>query len=242
IELHGTYLRACERQCDRQPIALPAAGANAQAWTVEQEYLYVLLVHQLNTGNLSPIEIDWASSQLRAWSRRLSLEQIPKTMEGFFVDLAGREGLIRRTGNDRGSTLRYLDTTPLAEGMDRAIGALRDAEMTDQGPVAAINQQRLAVLRKIQPSMSPSSHNDLRRDPRVAVAISARVRIGLSRICQDLGAKAAEDSAAETTTEQIEVYPVAGAPRAKRKPPIEDDSLAASLSSWSDPMWEVKDR
>jgi hypothetical protein len=94
IELHGTYLRACETQCDRQPIALPAAGANAQAWSVEQEYLYVLLVHQLNTGNLSPIEIDWASSQLRAWSRRLSLEQIPKSMEGFFVDLAGREGIV----------------------------------------------------------------------------------------------------------------------------------------------------
>src|ERR1019366_6536372 len=28
----------------------------------------------------------------------------------------------------------------------------------------------------------------------------------------------------------------------KRKAQVEDDSLAASLSSWSDPMWEVKDR
>ena len=243
MELHQLYLRSCEMQCDRQPMALPAAGSAAQPWSVEQEYLYVLLVHMLNTGSLSPTEMDWASSQLRAWSRRLSLEQIPKTMEGFFVDLAGREGLVRRTGNDRGSMLRYLDTTPLAEGMERAIGALRDAEMTDQGPIAAINQQRLAVLRKIQPAMSPSSHTDLRRDPRVAVAVSARVRIGLSRICQDLSAKAAEDGGAEpSSTEQIEVYPVAGAPRAKRKPVADDDSLAASLSSWSDPTWEVKDR
>ena len=31
-------------------------------------------------------------------------------------------------------------------------------------------------------------------------------------------------------------------PRAKRKPVAEDDSLAASLSSWTDPMWEIKDR
>src|SRR6266700_2229991 len=209
IEMHGTYLRACEMQCDREAMALPAAGSAAQPWSVEQEYLYVLLVHQLNTGNLSPTEIDWASSQLRAWSRRLSLEQIPKSLEGFFVDLAGREGLVRRTGNDRGSMLRYLDTTPLAEGMDRAIGALRDAEMTDQGPIAAINQQRLAVLRKIQPATSPSSRTDLRRDPRVAVVVSARVRIGISRICQDLNAKA-EDVSAESSTEQIEVYPVAG--------------------------------
>ena len=241
IELHGAYLRACETQCDRQPIALPAAGANAQAWSVEQEYLYVLLVHQLNTGNLSPIEIDWASLQLRAWTRRLSLEQIPKSMEGFFVDLAGREGIVRRTGNDRGSMLRYLDTTPLAEGMDRAINALREAEMTDQGPIAVINQQRLGVLRKIQPMLAPTFHTDLRRDPRTTVAVSARVRIGLPRICIDISAKA-EDASTESSTEQIEVFAVAGAPRPKRKAMVEDDSLAASLSSWSDPMWEIKDR
>ena len=93
IELHQAYLRACELQCDRQPMALPAAGAVAQAWTVEQEYVFVLLVHQLNTGNLAPSEIAWASSQLRAWSRRLTLEEIPKSEEGFWVDLGGRAGL-----------------------------------------------------------------------------------------------------------------------------------------------------
>ncbi len=242
MELHQIYLRACELGLDRQSMALPAAGAGAQPWSVEQEYVYVLLVHQLNTGNLGPAEIDWAASQLRAWSRRLALDPIPKSLEGFFVDLAGRTGLIRRNGNDRGSVLRYLDTTPLAEAMSRAVVALRDSEATDQGPVAAINQQRLAVLRKIEPVLSPSAFMDFRRDPRTAVAVSARVRIGLSRICRDLAAKAGDQGAAETAGEQIEVFPVAGAPRVRRKMPAEDDSLAASLSNWSDPMWEVKDR
>jgi hypothetical protein len=242
IELHQIYLRSCELGCDRVPMALPAAGAGAQPWTVEQEYLYVLLVHQLNTGNLGPQEVDWAASQLRAWSRRLTLEQIPKSLEGFFVDLAGRSGLTKRNGNDRGSVLRYVDTTPLADAMDRAVTALRDAESTDQGPIAAINQQRMAVLRKIQPAVSPSALADLRRDPRTAVAISARVRIGLPRICQDLAAKASGETPSDVGGEHIEVFPVAGAPRARRKPLVEDDSLAASLSSWSDPMWEVKDR
>ena len=244
IELHQIYLRSCEVGCDRRPMALPAAGPSAQAWSVEQEYLYVLLVHQLNTGNLGPAEVDWASSQLRAWSRRLALEQIPKSVEGFFVDLAGRSGLIRRNGNDRGSVLRYVDTTPLADAMDRAVAALRDAEATDQGPIAAINQRRLAVLRKIQPALAQSTLSDLRRDPRTAVAVSAHVRIGLARICQDLTATAAGDSSTEVSggAERIEVFPVAGAPRARRRPLVEDDSLAASLSSWSDPLWEVKDR
>ncbi len=243
MELHQIYLRSCELGCDRQAMALPAAGGGAQLWSVEQEYLYVLLVHQLNTGNLGAAEVDWASSQLRAWSRRLALEQIPKSVEGFFIDLAGRSGLVRRDGNDRGSVLRYVDTTPLAEAMERAVAALRDAEATDQGPIAAINQQRLTVLRKIQPALSPSVLSDLRRDPRVSVAISARVRIGLSRICQDLAAKSRGETVSDSgATEQIEVFPVAGAPRVRRKALVEDDSLAASLSSWSDPMWEVKDR
>jgi hypothetical protein len=100
------------------------------------------------------------------------------------------------------------------------------------------------VLRKIQPALSPSLLTDLRSDPRTAVAVSARVRIGLARICQDIGSKPAADNVPEASavTEQIEVFPVAGAPRAKRKPLVEDDSLAASLTSWSDPTWEVKDR
>jgi hypothetical protein len=241
IELHQIYLRSCELGLDRQASALPAAGAGAQPWSVEQEYVYVLLVHQLNTGNLGPAEIDWAASQLRAWSRKLTLEQIPKSLEGFFVDLAGRTGLTKRNGNDRGSVLRYLDTTPLAEAMSRAVETLRDAEATDQGPVAAINQQRLAVLRKIEPAVSPTSALDLRRDPRTSVAVSARVRIGLARICRDLASKPVGDQPPDAG-EQIEVFPVAGAPRVKRRTPSDDDSLAASLSNWSDPMWEVKDR
>ena len=73
-----------------RPWRCPRPAPARRLWSVEQEYLYVLLVHQLNTGNLGPAEVDWASSQLRAWSRRLALEQIPKSLEGFFVDLAGR--------------------------------------------------------------------------------------------------------------------------------------------------------
>ena len=177
----------------------------------------MLLVHQLNTGNLNPTEIDWASSQLRAWTRRLALEQIPRSLEGFFVDLAGREGLVTANGQRSrlGAALPRHDAA--GRRLERAITALRDAELTDQGPVAAINQQRLSVLRKIQPAVSPTSQTELRRDPRVAVAVSARVRIGLSRICQDLGAQAAGENSGDVGagTEQIEVFAVAGAPRSQ---------------------------
>ncbi|HEX9301638.1 MAG TPA: hypothetical protein VF959_04750 [Casimicrobiaceae bacterium] len=243
MELHQLYMRAAELGVERVPAAING-GSNSTQWTVEQEYLFVLLIHQLNTGNLSPAELDWASAQLRAWSRKLQLDAVPRSPEGFFVDVAGKGGLVRRTGNDSGSMLRYLDTTPMADQLERAIHALRQAEATDQGPAAPINQQRVAILEKVRPAVSPNLNADLRRDPRIAVTVAAKVRVGLGRICRDLAAKDINEPANDPNAsgEQIEVYAVAGGPRAKRFPTSEHDSLAASISSFSDPMWQVKDR
>ncbi|MEO8487913.1 MAG: hypothetical protein ABI585_16420 [Betaproteobacteria bacterium] len=241
-ELHRTFLRATELGVERIPTMLSGAGPNQTQWTLEQEYLYALLVHQLNTGNMTPGEIDWACSQLRAWSRRLALDAVPRSPEGFFVDIAGRAGLQRRTGNDSGSMMRYLDTSALADQIDRATMALRQAETTDQGPAAPINQQRIAILDKVRPSVAPNVLTDLRRDPRITCKVSARVRIGLTRICREFGAKDAADAVPDGGAEQIEVYAVADAPRSRRPTPDEHDSLVASLSSFSDPMWQVKDR
>ena len=244
MDLHRTYLRATELGIDKVPTTLGHAGPNATQWTIEQEYLFVLLIHQLNTGNLSPLELDWASAQLRAWSRRLALDAVPRSMEGFFVDLAGKTGMVRRTGQDSGSMLRYLDTTPLAEQLERAVTALRQAQDTDAGPAAAINSQRVAVLEKVRPAVAPNLNADLRRDPRVACQVAARVRVGLTRIVQQLIAKDINEVMQEhgTATEYIEVHAVADGPRPKRIVQDEQDSLAMSLSQFSDPMWQVKDR
>ena len=180
IELHRTYLRASELGLDRVPAVMASAGAHATHWSAEQEYIYVLLVHQLNTGNMSPPELDWAMSQLRAWSRRLELDAVPRSPEGFFVDVVGKTGLGRRTGNDSGSMLRYLDTTLLSESLERAIAALRQAEATDHGPAASINQSRIGILEKVAPSVAPNLNAELRRDPRIACTVAAKVRIGLA--------------------------------------------------------------
>jgi hypothetical protein len=82
--------------------------------------------------------------------------------------------------------------------------------------------------------------NDLRKDPRVACRVAAKVRIGLHRICRELSSKDLGDI--EAGSEQIEVFAVSTSPRGRRRPADEHDSLAASLSSYSDPSWQVKDR
>jgi hypothetical protein len=245
VELHRTFMRACELGVDRVATSLGGGHGSGTQWTVEQEYVYTLLVHQLNSGNLSPANLDWAATQIRAWSRRLDLVALPKSMEGFFVDLAGRTGLARRTGQDSGAMLRYLDTTALAEQLDMTLAALRHSEETDQGPVGPINQQRALILEKARAAIAPNLNTDMRRDPRTPCVVAARVRIGLPRILHELSKPPGEAERQDSVVginEQIEVYAVAGPVRATRPVTDEADTLSSSLASFSEPVWQVKDR
>jgi hypothetical protein len=245
VDLHRAYLRASELGLERVPTSLGSGAANAPHWTIEQEYVYALLIHQLNSGNLSPANLDWAAMQLRIWSRRLELVALPKTMEGFYVDLAGRTGLVRRTGQDAGPMLRYLDTTPMAAQLELTHTALRHAEETDQGPVGPINQQRAMILEKMRAAIAPNLNTDLRRDPRTPCVVNAQVRIGLSRIQREFGRSDALPTPSLDTlagNEHIEVYAVEGPARSQQRVPEEPDTLSATLSTVSDPLWQIKDR
>jgi len=242
--LHQLYARASELGVERVAAALPSVGAGAMHWSAEQEYCYVLLVQQLNTGNLSPGNIDWASAQMRAWCRKLEFESLPRSTEGFFVDLAGKRGLMRRTGGESGPMIRYLDTTPLSDQLERAIHALRQTENGDRGTTASVNQHRIAILEKCRPVVAPNLHGDLRRSPRTPVTIAAKVRVGLARICSELTPSELSDAAsdADAANEQIEVFSVADSPRTR--PPLPDgpDTLMTSIAAFGNPAWQVKDR
>jgi cyclic-di-GMP-binding protein len=242
--LHQLYARALELGVVRVPIALASAGPGAMQWSTEQEYIYALLIQQLNMGSLSPVETDWASAQMRAWGRKLEFEAIPRSTEGFYVDLASKRGLARRTGGEGGPTMHFLDTTPLADQLERAIHALRHADIGEPGAAAALGQQRIGVLEKVRPVVAPNLYGDLRRVPRTPVTVAAKVRVGLARICVELTPKAVVEPAndADAGNEQIEVFAVADRPRARRQMPEEHDSLSASIAPVSDPAWQIKDR
>jgi len=242
--LHQLYAGALELGVARVAVALPSAGPAAMQWSTEQEYVYALLIQQLNMGSLSPAEIDWASAQMRAWGRKLELEAVPSTSEGYYVDLASKHGLVRRTGGESGPTLHYLDTTPLADQLERAIHALRQADIGEPGTATAVNQQRVGILEKVRPVVAPNLHGDLRRSPRTPITVAAKVRVGLARICVELTPKAAVEPAndADVGNEQIEVFAVADGPRVSRRIPDEHDSLTASIAPSGDQAWQVKDR
>jgi hypothetical protein len=242
--LHQLYARALELDVARVPVALASAGPGAMQWSTEQEYIYALLIQQLNMGSLSPVETDWASAQMRAWGRKLKFEAIPRSPEGFYVDLASKRGLARRTGGEAGPTMHFLDTTPLADQLERAIHALRQADIGEPGAAAALSQQRIGVLEKVRPVVVPNLYGDLRRAPRTPVTVAAKVRVGLARICTELAPKAVVESAndPDAGNEHIEVFAVADRPRSRRQVPDEQDSLSASIAPVSDPAWQIKDR
>ena len=194
-QLHQLFLRAAELAVERVPTALEGADPLAPRWSVEQEYIYVLLVQQFDTGNLTSADLDWASLQLRAWSRDLALEAAPTTPDGFYVDLSGTAGLIRRTGNDLGARVGYLDTTPLIKRLEAMIATLSEVEPGTH-VIHPRRQHHVATLEKIRPSLSPRRTADLRRHARVAVDLAATIRIGLACITADLTPGAAFEARA----------------------------------------------
>ena len=187
--LHQLFLRAAELAVERVPTAADGSDPLAPRWSVEQEYIYVLLLQQFDTGNLTSADLDWASLQLRTWSRDLTLEAAPTTPDGFFVDLSGTAGLIRRTGNDLGARVGYLDTSPLIGRLEAMIAMLAEPEPGTH-VIPPQRQHHIATLEKIRPSLSPRRNPDLRRHARVAMDLEATIRIGLASITADLAPNA----------------------------------------------------
>jgi hypothetical protein len=198
LELHQLYRQAVELGIEHVPVTVIAAEPGAAPNSAEEEYLVVLLTHLLNTGTFTPMEIDWAGAQLRGWCRGLVLERTPRAPEGLCVNVAGKMGLVRCAGDDRGATVRYLDTAPLVDQLERAIAATRlpgAGEPTATGPTI---EHRLAILGKLRPVLTQSVATVPDRQPRVSVSAAADVCIGLLPICQRLAIKDTSDDAFES--------------------------------------------
>ncbi|MGE5089673.1 MAG: hypothetical protein ACM3QY_11150, partial [Candidatus Levyibacteriota bacterium] len=183
-ELHQLYLRASELGVHRMPTSLEASNSVARQWTVEQEYVYTMLLHQVNSGNLTPAQFDWVAAQLRTSCRRLKLTTLPGAVEDFVVDVSGDTGLARHTGRESGALLRYVDTAPLAAQLDLSLAALRQSDTAGDGAISPATRERIRILQLACGALAPVADADLRRDPREACSIPARVRIGLARIHQ----------------------------------------------------------
>lgn len=122
---HELYLQAEKESIHRLPLTL-YAEVHAGSTTCMAEYIELLLLSSLNTGNFSPKQIDTADRLLDLWAKSLSLETtFQPNQQLYFVDLQQGLGARRmRQQPEPTPALRYLSTNPMSEAMRRVIDEL----------------------------------------------------------------------------------------------------------------------
>jgi hypothetical protein len=152
LMLHQAYSEACRLGVVAEPYVLEPAAA-IDALSPEQEYLQVLLLHRLNTGNLTARQIDLAAEWLREWVPLLRLAIKQPEGDGYWLDLGLGDGLLTQQPDQSAGELLYLDVSSLREKLLESSSQLSDvargAKTTGQADDAedrADLARRLAVL------------------------------------------------------------------------------------------------
>jgi hypothetical protein len=148
-DFHETYELARARAWHREQLVFGAAGFSRPGISVEQVYLDMLLLMRLDSGNFTPDQVEWVAKQLEDWAPALTLAPVASQGSGFYVDIAGSQGL-RRRDNTRpvGGQVLYVDTTPV---YTRIVERLRwlpenDDATPNPGDLPA-REQRLLLMR-----------------------------------------------------------------------------------------------
>jgi hypothetical protein len=179
-DLHALFQMACSAQIERAPVgALP----DGVLTTIEQEYLRVLLLQLMNTGNLSPRHVEWVASQLSEWCAPLRLSLEPQTVSSFYVDLAERTGLRRRTPQPLEGRVLFLDTRPLHAMLMQNIVMLEQMIRNDPlSDKAARRAEHLNLLTKLAAQVDPEFRPVIRRGERQSATGRVDAIVGFTKI------------------------------------------------------------
>jgi hypothetical protein len=190
-ELHAMYLLAHEADSLNPP------EANGESDTVyrtagrlEQQYLQILLLEAMNSGQFSPREALWAHRWFARWCNGpgLQLTRISggshEELSGFVVDLGGSDGLKRAPVT--ADNLLYLDSSPLCAMIDQEIVSMRDGAPTLRGVTPAVRVGQLALLNKLAVLFAPIPLNIERCGERKAIDLTVQAIAGFSYIVEEL--------------------------------------------------------
>jgi hypothetical protein len=180
VDLHSLFQIACSAQIERQPVAvLPDGGLT----TIEQEYLRVLVLQLMNSGNLTPRHLEWVADQLSEWCAPLRLNIESSTVTSFYVDLGSRTGLRRRNPQPLEGRVLFLDTRPLHAVLMQNVVMLdqkvRNNPLSDRTPRRA---DQLNLLSKLASQVDPEFKPFARRGERTSAAGSVDAIIGFAKI------------------------------------------------------------
>jgi hypothetical protein len=179
-ELHSLFQMACSAQIERQPVAMRPDGGLT---TIEQEYLRVLVLHLMNSGNLTPRHLEWVAEQLSEWCAPLRLSIESSIVTTFYVDLASRTGLKRRSPQPLEGRVLFLDTRALHAVLMQNVVMLdqkvRNNPLSDRTPRRA---DQLNLLSKLASQVDPEFKPFPRRGERATADGSVDAIIGFAKI------------------------------------------------------------
>jgi cyclic-di-GMP-binding protein len=179
-ELHQLFALAAARQFDRSPVQLVA---DRQPTTIEHQYLMTVVLQLIDTGNLTARQLEHVWSELDSWCASLRLTLEPKTVTSFFVDLASREGMKRRTTGALEGSVLFVDTQPLhAALMHQQLSleqAIRTRPRSDE--TARVSDQ-LCLLRRFAAKVDPELKFLARHGDRATADGNVDAIIGLTKI------------------------------------------------------------
>jgi hypothetical protein len=180
IELHTLFSLALSRKLERQSLALDANGGTT---TIEHEYLLVLVLQLVHGGNTTPRHLEYVADELDGWCQPLKLTIEASALSSFYVDLAGREGLKRRTPAPLEGRVLFLDTRPLHAVLLQNVVVLeqkiRTQPLSDRTPK---RNEQLALLQKIAAQADPEFRPFARRGERTAAAGTVDAIVGFANV------------------------------------------------------------
>jgi hypothetical protein len=179
-ELHGLFALALSRQVERIPIALRPGGSTT---TIEREYLAPLLLQLMNAGNMTARHLEWVAGEIDEWCSTLRLALEPSSSTSFYIDLASREGLRRRTPLPLEGRVLFLDTRPLHSVLTQNIVMLeqkiRTQPLSERMPKRS---EQLGLLTKLASQVDPEFKPFARRGERIAAAGAVDAIVGFAKI------------------------------------------------------------
>ena len=179
-ELHQLLALAAARQFERSPINLMT---DRPATTIEQQYLMIVVLQLIDTGNLTPRQLEHVWDELDGWCASLRLSLEPKTVSSFFVDLASREGMKRTTGRALEGSVLFVDTQPLhALLIQQQLSIEQAIRNKPRGEEATRLSERLCLLRRFAAKVDPEPKLLARHGERAVASGNVDAIVGLSKI------------------------------------------------------------
>jgi len=179
-ELHQLLALAAARQFERSPINLMSDHPST---TIEQQYLMIVVLQLIDTGNLTPRQLEHVWGELDGWCASLRLSLEPKAVSSFFVDLASREGMKRRTGQALEGSVLFVDTQPLhALLMQHQMSVEQAIRNKPRGEETTRLSERLCLLRRFAAKVDPEPKLLARHGERAVASGNVDAIVGLAKI------------------------------------------------------------